>query len=159
MLKVVAEYVKVPARIRRSIRGLTDDDLDLRGGEEGWSIRETVHHIVEANLIASNMILAALAADGYAYDWTWVWPNRAWMRRAGYDKAAIEPALKMLRGLCAHIAELVTTRSSLARKIQVNDTPDAPRYAMSVEKILRDQVGHAEGHIADIRATREKHSR
>jgi hypothetical protein len=159
MLDVLADYMNVPARVRRSIRGLSEDDLDLRGGSEGWSIRETVHHLVEANLIASNMIIAAIAADGYAFDWTWVNPDKGWMRRAGYDKAGVAPALAMLRALCAHIAGLITSRALLARKINVNDSPGAPRYAMTIDDILREQVKHLDGHLADIKSTREKRGR
>jgi hypothetical protein len=68
----VAEWKNVPGRIQETLHGLNDSDLDLRGGSEGWSIRETVHHVVEANLVASNMIIAALATDAYDFDWTWV---------------------------------------------------------------------------------------
>jgi hypothetical protein len=41
-------WLTIPAKLRKALEGLAEEDLDLRGGAEGWSIRETVHHLVEA---------------------------------------------------------------------------------------------------------------
>jgi len=158
--KPVAEWSKIPSRIRNSIRGLNESDLGLRGGSEGWSIRETVHHLVEANLVASNMIIAALATNGYNYDWTWVNPNKSWMQRVGYDTANVAPAIETLRSLCRHISGLIAGQpGALARTVKLNDAPGATRYVMTVEKILRQEVEHANEHLGDIRSTRKLHSR
>jgi hypothetical protein len=156
----LAAWNKVPARIQSSIRGLTESDLELRGGSEGWSIRETVHHLVEANLVASNMILAALATDGGNFDWTWVNPSKSWMRRVGYDRADVVPAIQALRAVGRHIAALVAgQRDALTRTVKLNDAPGAKRYVVTVEKILRQEVEHATMHLGDIRETRRAHSR
>ena len=158
--KVLATWNQIPRRIGDAIRGLKENDLNLRGESEGWSIRETVHHLVEANLVASNMIIAALATNGCNYDWTWVNPSTAWMRRVGYDTAQVEPAIEMLGTLCRHISVLVVAKpSALARKVKLNDAPGARRYVMTVEKILRQEVKHAEEHLHEVRETRKLHSR
>lgn len=155
-----AGWNKVPGRIQRAIRGLDERDLDLTGGPEGWSIRENVHHLVEANLIAATMIIAALAVDGYEFDWTWVNPDKSWMRRAGYDKADARQAIKTLRALCRHVSGLLDGRPDvLARRIRVNDSPGAPRYVLTIEKILSQEIEHASQHLAEIQSTRRRHSR
>ena len=68
-------WLRVPDGIEKAIEGLTEDALDLSGGSNGWSIRENVHHLVEANLVASNIVVAvvaALAQSGCTYDWSWM---------------------------------------------------------------------------------------
>lgn len=156
----LTEWNRIPGRIRKSIRGLNETDLGLRGGSEGWSIRETVHHLVEANLVASNMIIAALATNGCKYDWTWVNPDKSWMRRVGYDTAHVGPAIETLRALCRHISGLVVGQpDALARTVKLNDAPGAKRYVMTIEKILWQQVEHVQDHLGEIRDTRELHSR
>lgn len=153
----VAEWSAVPTRLRDSIHGLTEEELDLRGGEEGWSIREAVHHLVEANLVASNMIIAALANDGGPFDWTWVNPDREWMGSVGYDTARVKPAIAMLASLCQHISGLLLQKpASLTRTVSLNDAPGAPRYDRTIEQILRQEIEHAGQHIGDIRNTRPK---
>src|SRR6202165_3544066 len=96
---VVREWSSVPERIRGSIDDLKSDDLLIRGGAEGWSIAEYVHHLVEANLIASHVILAALGKPGCTYDCSWVTPDKGWMSRLSYDRAPIEPALALHESL------------------------------------------------------------
>jgi hypothetical protein len=160
MKAALADWNRIPGKIRQAIRGLNQGDLRLRGGSEGWSIGETVHHLVEANLIASNMIIAALATDGGNFDWTWVNPDKSWMRRVGYDKAGVDPALATLRALCRHISALLAAHpSALTRTVKLNDSPDAPRYVMTVEMILLREVEHANDHLGDIRHVRKQHSR
>ncbi len=144
---------RISHRLRRALRGLSDADLARRGGDEGWSAREIAHHIVEANLIASTMLIAALARDGGNFDWTWVWPNREWLRRVGYDRVELAPALATLRALCGYLSALIATQpDALTRSVRLNDKPGGKRYAMSVEQILWQEVRHAETHLAEIRA-------
>jgi len=160
MNNTLTAYLRLPSRIRAAIRGLEENELDLRGGSEGWSIRETVHHLVEANLIASNMILAALANDGQEFDWTWVHPNKRWMQRLGYDKASVGPAIAMLGAIGKHLAQLLDDRpAALERTVSLNDSPGAERYTKTVEEILAQEVEHAAGHLGDVQAIRAKHGR
>lgn len=156
----LAAWKRIPTRITSSINGLTESDLDLKGGSDGWTIRENVHHLVEANLVAANMIVAALATNGGYYDWTWVNPNKSWMRRIGYDSAGIDPAMKLLRALCQHISELIAKNpQAVSRTVQLSDTLDGPRYLMTVEGILLQEVEHADEHLKVIQAIRKRHSR
>lgn len=151
--EAVNEWAKIPVDIRKSIQRLSDADFDRRGGSEGWSIREYVHHLVEANLVASTMIIAALANSGGEFDWTWVNPNEAWMKRVGYDKADVEPALTVLTAVCDYIAGIIVAQPGmLERYVKLNDSPGAERYNATVEKILKDEREHANHHLADIRS-------
>src|SRR3989442_15352320 len=144
--------------IEKAIDGLAESDLDLRGGVEGWSIRETVHHLVEANLIASNIMIAALAKSGCVYDWSWVNPNRSWMNRLGYNTAAVGPALQTLRTLTEHIARLIGTHSDgLLRKVQLLEAPGAKPHTETVKDLLVEQIEHAEGHLRTVAETRAAH--
>lgn len=113
------------------------------------------HYRSDPQLVASNMIIAALANDGGDFDWTWVNPSRSWMRRVGYDKADVRPALQTLAALTSHLSGLLSgRREALSRTVRLNDSPGAPRYTMTVEKILLQEVKHAEEHLAQIRDTR-----
>lgn len=155
----VREWVAIPSRLERSIRGLDDEDLDRRGGDEGWSIRETVHHLVEANLVASTMIIAAVGADGCEFDWTWLNPDRGWMRRMGYASAPVAPAINALRAVGAHVAGLIAkTPRSLRRRVSLNDSPGAERYVMTVKTILEQEATHVTHHLKDVRSIRRTHA-
>jgi hypothetical protein len=145
---VVTRWMAIPNQLRTAVRGLSGERLDARAGPESLSIRQTVHHLVEANLIASNIVIAALANSGSTYDWTWVMPGRPWMQRLGYDKAPVEPAVATLGALVRHLAAILeATGDGGQRTIQLYDAPGAPRYTKTVEQVLADEVSHAREHL------------
>src|SRR3972149_4560389 len=109
--KALRAWLAIPRQIEKAVQGLPDAALNLRGGTEAWSIRETVHHLVEANLVASNIIIAALAKSGCTYDWSWVTPDKSRMRRVGYSTAPIRPALAALRALGQHFSAVLGATS------------------------------------------------
>ena len=158
--KVVAQWMAIPDRLREVTRGLSDARLDVRAGPERMTTRETVHHLVEANLIASNIVIAALARSGSAYDWTWVYPDAVWVRKLGYDKAPIGPAISALSGLTRHFAAILSvTPGGLRRTVRLNDSPGAPRYTKTVRQVLADEIGHAREHLGDLPTRRRVRSR
>lgn len=146
--EVIARWMGIPDQLRKAVRGIPDEKLSRRARPDQMSIRETVHHLVEANLVASNIIIAALAKSGSTYDWTWVTPGGSWMRRLGYNKAPVEPALATLSALSRHIAAILSVSPGrLRRRIELFDAPGAPRYTKTVAQILLDEVSHAQEHL------------
>ncbi len=152
---VVKEWSSIPKRIRRSIGDLKDADLLIRGGSEGWSIAEYTHHLVEANLIASHVVLAALGKPGCTYDWSWVTPDTGWMIRLSYDRAPIEPAVDLLEALTRHISSLITLNPRGVReRIAILDVPGGVPRQSTVAKVLRAEVTHVTHHLADIESAK-----
>jgi hypothetical protein len=153
--KALAAWASIPRDIRRATKGLSDRDLKARGGSEGWSIQEYAHHLVEANLIASNIILAALGRPGSMYDWSWVIPDRKWMKRLGYDRAPLDPALELLDALCAHVAGLARSApGNMRRSVRLLGSPGARPRRRTVRQVLDDEREHARHHLRDIAETR-----
>jgi hypothetical protein len=123
------------------------------------SIRETVHHLVEANLVASNIVIAALAKSGSTYDWTWVNPGGPWISRLGYSRAPIGPALSTLESLTRHFAALFSVvGDGLKRTVKLYDSPGAPHYTKTVAQLLLDEVNHAREHLEALPQRRGRRS-
>jgi hypothetical protein len=55
----VNDWLQIPEMIEKAIAGLSATELDLSAVSDAMSPRETVHHLVEANIVASSMIIAA----------------------------------------------------------------------------------------------------
>src|SRR5688572_19136236 len=107
METILTAWQRIPGDINDLIAGRSDEELADLPGSEGLSVKEVVHHLAEANIVAAGMIIAALGASGSTYDWSWLWPDPAWAKRLGYDKAPVGPALEALKGLIGHISNLV----------------------------------------------------
>lgn len=157
---ILRDWSAVPDAIEAVIRDLTEADLELRGGPEGWSIRETVHHLVEANLVAAGMLIAALGSSGSTFDWSWLNPDRAWMARLGYDRAPVGPALETLRALIRHLTGLLRASPDAPRReVRLFDAPGAKTYVLTAAAVIRQEVEHAREHLGEVAATRRRHGR
>jgi hypothetical protein len=149
--KVIAGWMTIPDELRKVVRGLPSSRLNERAGPDRMSIRETVHHVVEANLVAGNIILAALAKSDIRFDWTWVQPGGDWIQRHGYDRAPVAPAIATLRALGRHFAAVLSVLpDGLDRTVQLNDAPGAAWYTKTVGEILSDEVSHAREHLEEL---------
>ncbi len=157
--QAIRAWLTIPRNIEKAIEGLTDEALELQGGPDDWSIRETVHHLAEAILIASNIMIAGLAKSGSIYDWSWVNPDASWMQRMGYKTVPVRTALATLHALCEHMAALImTTSDGIMREVELLDAPGAKPYTKTFKDLLMQEVEHAEEHIRTIGQTRATHT-
>ena len=146
----LSEWLQVSRSLESALEGLTEDDLNLRGGPYGWSIRETVHHLVESNLVACTIAIAAVGTGGCTYDCSWLNPDRGWMERMGY-RGAVAPAVEALSALCRYVSALLSAApGALRREIKLLGAPGTEPYPMTVEQMIRQEVEHARHHLQEI---------
>lgn len=149
--QLLRSWRKIPRQVEKTVRGLSKEQLESRKGRKFMSIHETVHHVVEANIVAASMIIAAIGKDGATYDWTWLYPNLDWIKRMGYANTPLKPPIKMLDCMNEHIANLVRVNPKvLKRKVTLRDTPDGEQYTMTVEEIMNHEVSHAIDHLKEV---------
>jgi hypothetical protein len=148
----------LPGEIEALIAGRSDDELAELPGSEGLSLKELIHHLTEANIVAATMIIAALGASGCTFDWSWLWPNREWTDRMGYSKVPTATSLRTLESMIAHVSNVVTAagRGALKRKVRLFDTPGAETYTRTVAELIQQEVDHAKQHLGDVRKARRK---
>lgn len=149
---------QVPGDIVALIAGRSDDELAKLPGSEGLSLKELVHHLTEANIVAATIIIAALGASGSTFDWSWLWPNREWTDRMGYGKVPTATSLRTLESLIAHVSNVVKAagRGALTRKVRLFDSPGAETYTKTVAEIIQQEVDHAAQHLGDVKKARRK---
>ena len=148
---LIRSWRRIPRQADKTVRGLSREEMSIRKSKKMMSIHETVHHVVEANIVAASMIIAAIGKDGATYDWTWLYPNLDWIKRMGYASVPLKPAIRMLDCMNEHIANLVRVNPKvLKRKVTLRDTPDGEEYTMTVEEIMNHEVSHAIDHLKEV---------
>ncbi len=147
----LARWAAIPGRLRRATAGMSRRDLARRGGRDGRAISEYVHHVVEANLVAASIVLAAVGSPGAEYDWSWLVPDDAWMKRLGYGRLPVDAALRLLDALCVHLSAVLRGSPDAMRRV-VRLRGSAAVERRTVGQVLRDECDHAEQHLEDIRA-------
>ena len=148
---ILSEWASIPRRLRKAVGRLSARKLGARGGSQGSSVREYAHHLVEANLVASTIVIAALGKPDCRYDWSWLFPDKAWMKRLGYDRAPLEPAIRLLEALCDHVVGITRRAAgSMSRNVRLVGTPGGRGSRRSVRRVLEEECVHARHHLRDI---------
>jgi len=138
------------AHYRDRARGLTEDDLNLRGGPNGWSDPRNRAPSVEPNLVACHHRDRCGGTGGCTYDCSWLSPDRAWMERMGY-RGAVAPAIEVLSASCRYVSALLRAApDGLRREIKLLGAPGTEPCPMTVEQMICQEVEHARHHLQEI---------
>ena len=145
-MNLLDSWRTIPRRVDALIAG---GDLGrMADPQHGMTVREVVHHIVEANVVAASIIIAALGSPGCTYDWSWMQPFGPWMDRLDYRHKPVEPAVALLRTLNAWVvAQIEPLPGALERDVFLVDAPgEKPRRA-TVADVLQQEIDHVQDHL------------
>jgi hypothetical protein len=132
------------AAVERAVDGLTDDDLDRPGPEDGWTPRQVVHHLADSEATAYVRLRKLIAEDEaiiQAYD------EPEFALRLHYDRP-IGSSLAVLQAVRAASLKLL---ESLTPTEWDRRGTHAESGAYSVDDWLRIYAGHSLDHAAQIR--------
>src|SRR6266568_3885062 len=90
---LIEEIAAAPALYRDAVRGLDDAQLDTAYRPEGWTVRQTVHHVADSHMNSYvRMRLALTETDPTicAYD------EKAWAELYDSRTAPVEISLRLL---------------------------------------------------------------
>jgi len=145
----IAAWRSIVGLVHASLAEGGEQELDRRADAESLTLRETVHHVVEANVVAASIVIAALGSPACVYDWSWLQPFGPWLLRMRHGERELGPSLTLLGALNDYVAALVEPLpDGLARTVRLRDAPDAPLRTTTVADVLRAEVEHARGHFA-----------
>jgi hypothetical protein len=145
----IAAWKSIVGLIHAHIEGRTGVDLDRRDDGESMTRREVVHHVVEANVVAASIVIAALGSPGCAFDWSWMLPFGPWLERMRYADKPIGPALKLCEALNEYVVNLVSPPpGGLQRAVLLVDQPGAEPRRTTVGRVLLQEAEHAREHLA-----------
>lgn len=149
-IQPLSDWLQVSRTLEIALEGMTDDDLNFRGGPLGWSIRETVHHLVESNLVACTIVIAAVGAGGCKFDCSWLNPYQAWMERMGY-RGTVTPAIEASTASCRYVSALLSAApDGLRRDIELLGAPGTEPYRVTVEQMIVLEVEHGRQHLHEL---------
>lgn len=142
---LINRYPDGPQLVAVAVEGLLDDALDRADGE-GWSPRQVVHHLADAEMIASTRarrLVAEVDVHFVSYD------ESLWSRTAHYERP-IASALALIAAVRTNTAEFLRSLSEAEWRREGTHS-EAGRYTPEVW--LEYYAQHAQDHAAQIRAS------
>lgn len=85
-----------PARMRRAVADLTDDQLDTPYREGGWTVRQVVHHVADSHLNAYVRFKLAVTEDRPTIP---TYEEKEWAKLPDAKDAPVEGSLELLESL------------------------------------------------------------
>lgn len=143
---LIERYRAGYAAVAEAVRGLSDAELD-KHPDAGWSTRQIVHHLADAEMIGALRLRQLLAEDHptiASYD------EPEYARRLHYDRP-IASSLESLRAVHEDTAEILD-RLSDAEWAREGLHSESGHY--TPETWLVVYAAHAHDHAAQIRAAR-----
>jgi hypothetical protein len=146
---LLSRYVRGPALVRAAVNG-TGPTVMSRAGREGWSVRDVLVHLADAELVRAGRVRFILAAEAEEALELPSFDEGRWKGRLQYLWRSPEAALALYDALVYSNAELLRQFDARAfeRAASIDGAP------VSVAELLRRGVAHGEEHAEQIAGLR-----
>lgn len=141
--ELIDRIAELPARLSRAVANLDDRQLDTPYRPEGWTVRQTIHHIADSHLNAFCRFKLALTEDVPTirpyYEDRWA--------ELSDSRLPIAPSMKIIEGVHERWAVLLNsmTDADFQKRLQHPETGE-----WSLEKMLGLYAWHGRHHTAHI---------
>lgn len=140
----------LPLILRTAVDGLSDEQLDTAYRPEGWTLRQTIHHIADSHMNSTIRFKLTLTEE----DSPTIRPyyEDRWAELAD-SKLPVDISLRIIEGIHARWAELLRnmTEADFSREFIHPETGN-----WTLEKALALYAWHSKHHTAHITGTRER---
>ncbi|UCC49349.1 MAG: DinB family protein [Gemmatimonadota bacterium] len=153
--EILTQYAAGPDGLDDALGGLSEPDLDIALEEGKWTIRQLVHHIVDADTLAKTMIMAALGNSGCRYDQRWYDTRNTFAETLDYANRSVAAAIAVFHANRHHLDQLLRhLPDALDRSVIVMWEKEPEGKELTVSYLVRGQTWHAEHHTEQIREIR-----
>ena len=146
----LTQIEEAPARLRQAVYGLAPFQLDTPYRDEGWTVRQVVHHVGDSHMNAFVRFKLAVTETEpliKPYD------EKAWAELADSKAGDVELSLDLLAAL--HRQWLVLLRS-LAEPQFARTFRHPERGVMTLDRNLALYAWHGQHHTAHVTSLRER---
>jgi uncharacterized damage-inducible protein DinB len=144
------DIAQTPAKLRASVAGLSDAQLDTPYRPAGWTVRQVVHHVPDSHLNSYVRFKLALTEDEPTIK---LYAEDRWAELADTEATPIEVSLTLLDSLHDRWVRLLR---SLTPEEWKRTFRHPELGAMTLEKTLALYAWHGRHHVAHITNLRER---
>jgi uncharacterized damage-inducible protein DinB len=148
--QLIEEIAQTPARLRRAVEGLSEEQLDKPYRPGGWTVRQVVHHVPDSHMNAYIRFKLALTEDAPLIK---TYTEDRWAQLADTRLTPVAVSLALLDALHERWTTLLRSLSAddFARTFQHPELG-----SISLSKVLALYSWHGKHHTAHITSLRER---
>lgn len=146
--RMIDQIRRLPSLIEGAVSGLTDEQLDTRYREGGWTLRQVVHHLADSHLHAFIRMKLTLQEDHPTIQ---TYDQDDWA--ASPDAAMpVDASLLLLRGLHDRWSTLL---ENVSDEEWARTAHHPENGTMRLDDFLRIYSRHGEHHVGQINGLRQ----
>ncbi len=141
----ILEIAQFPEQLKKEVVHLTNEQLDTPYRENGWTIRQVIHHCADSHMNCFIRLKWALTEDTPTIKFYY---EDRWARLDDNLKMPIEPTLSLLEGLHFRLAYLMNSLSETdLEKSFIHPEHNA---SFQIKEIIGTYAWHGLHHLAHI---------
>lgn len=147
----IARIAAAPARLRKAVEGLRDDQLDNAYRPGGWTLRQVVHHLADSHMNAYIRLRLALTESNPTikpYD------ESAWAELDDARTLPVEPSLILMEKLHERFVSLLRALSP-DMFLRTFYHPEHKR-SLSIDGLVSMYAWHGDHHVAHVEMVRKR---
>lgn len=155
--KVFESFKEGPDILEKTLKDISDIELDYVPSNGGWSIRQIIHHVVDGDDLWKNGIKIALGGEAeFTLNWYLALPQIEWAKRWSYDKRSIDISLTLFRAIRRHILQLLEcVPDSCNKSVRFRNHKEEIEI-LPVHLVIEMQADHVKHHCKRILEIREE---
>ena len=147
---LIQQIAVAPNMLRAAVTGLSEQQLDTRYREEGWTVRQVVHHIADSHLNAYIRLKLALTEEEPTIK---PYAENLWAELFDARTASIGMSVVLLESLHERWVMLL-------RSLKASDFPKTFRHpdhgVRNLDWLIGLYAWHGRHHVAHITSLRER---
>ena len=148
--QLISQLAETPDRLRASVESLSIDQLNTLYRPGGWTVRQVVHHLADAQMnwyVRTKLALTEKEPVIKPYD------EALWAELYDSHTGPIKPSLMLIDGACQRWIDLFRSLSEEQWKCSMNH-PE--RGIVTLDFVLPLNVWHCRHHTAHILELRKR---
>lgn len=141
---------ELPLKLKKTVEGLTLEQLKTPYRHDGWTIQQIVHHLADAEMNAFIRFKRGLTEDNPVAG---TFHEDLWAQLSDYSDVPVETSITLIEALHCRF-------TTLLRHLEPSDfkrTVISPTHGlMSLDHAIQRFAWHASHHIAQISSCRER---
>ena len=151
LITKIAEVASFPGRLKKEVHHLSEEQLETPYRQNGWTVRQVIHHCADSHMNCSIRIKWALTEDNPTIKF---YHEDRWAELNDSLKMPIQPTLSLLEGLHFRMAYLMNslTESDLEKTIIHPEN----NKQFKIKEIIGIYAWHGNHHLSHITALKKK---
>jgi uncharacterized damage-inducible protein DinB len=145
----ITKIRELPSQVEQAIKGLRDEQFDTPYRDNGWTVRQVIHHLADSHMnafVRTKLMMTEKNPNLKTYE------QEEWARTPDAQKVPVESSVMILKGLHERWIRLLESRGPEDWK----KTAMHPENGlMTLDDILTVYARHGETHVSQITGLRE----